>query len=79
MYNRMRRVYDNLWTIQTRMKLRTLMGQLRDELVKLAMHPNRLLERNGVFALRVTSQREIHKFLGVVQPKYKYQPRSVTL
>jgi intein/homing endonuclease len=79
MYNRMRRVYNNFLTIQIRAKLKTLMNQLREELVKLGIRPNRLIESRGVFTLRITSQHEIQKFLDTIQPRYKFHPRSVTL
>lgn len=79
MYNRMRRVYNNLWTLQVRMKLKTLMNQLRHEVVKLGIRPNRLTEKEGVYTLRITSQKEIRRFLETIKPKYKLQPRSKTL
>ena len=73
-YNRMRKVYDNLWTIQIRMKLKTLMTQLREELTKLGIHANRLTEKNDVFTLRITSQKEVRKFLETIRPRYKLSP-----
>jgi intein/homing endonuclease len=79
MYNRMRKVYDNLLTIQIRTKLKTLMNQLREELMKLGIRPNRLLEAEGVFTLRIPSQHEIQRFLETIKPRYKLRPRSITL
>jgi intein/homing endonuclease len=70
-YNRQVKIYDNLMVIQIRMKLGTLMNQIRDQLVTLGISCNRLTDKDGVYTLRVTSQAEIAKFFQVVQPKYK--------
>jgi hypothetical protein len=70
-YNRHVRVYDRLRVIQIRTKLETLMNQLRNELLKLGISPNRLTGKDGVFTLRITDQKEIDKFIAIVQPRYK--------
>ncbi len=74
MYNTHTKVYSNLLVIQIRMKLKTLMRQVRDEIVKLGIIPNRLTENDGVYTLRITSQIEIRKFLEIIKPKYKLHP-----
>jgi intein/homing endonuclease len=73
-YNTHTKVYDNLLVIQIRMKLKTLMMQLSEEIVKLGIVPNRLIENDGVYTLRITSQSEIRRFLEVIQPRYKLLP-----
>ena len=79
MYNTHRMVYSNLLVIQIRMKLKTLMSQIRDEIVKLGIIPNRLTEKDGVYTLRITRQNEIRHFLDVIQPRYKLSPPPITL
>jgi hypothetical protein len=78
-YNRHIRTYDNLLVIQIRMKLVTLMREIRAELATLGILPNRLTEKDGVFTLRITTQREISKFIRIIQPKYKAQPAPAKL
>lgn len=70
-YNRQTRVYSNLLVIQIRMKLMTLMNQVRTELLNLGISPNRLTEKDGVYTLRITAQEEIARFLEIVKPRYK--------
>jgi len=70
-YNRHVKTYDNLMVIQIRMKLGTLMNQIRDQLVTLGISCNRLTAKDGVYTLRITSQTEIAKFFRIVRPKYK--------
>lgn len=79
MYNRHIRVYSNLLVIQIRMKLKTLMNQIWTELVNLGISPNRLTEKDGVFTLRITAQKEIAKFLQIIQPRCKLHPPPVSL
>ena len=71
-YNTHVRVYSNLLVIQIRMKLMTLMTQIRSELIKLGISPNRLTDKDGVYTLRITAQKEIVRFTEIVQPKYKF-------
>ena len=78
-YNRMRKVYDNLLSLQFRMTLRTLMHQVYDELVNRGLSCNKLTERDGVYTFRITSQTEILKFMLLVQPKYKNHLPPITL
>jgi intein/homing endonuclease len=78
-YNRHAKVYDNLLTIQIRMKLSTLMHQLREELTKLGISCNRLIDRDGVYTLRITSQLMVRKFLEIIQPRYKTMPHQANL
>ena len=75
MYNTHTRVYNNLLVVQIRMKLKTLMRQIREEIVKLGVVPNKLTEKDGVYTLRITEQGGIRHFLDVVQPRYKLFPR----
>ena len=77
MYNRMRKVYDNLLVIQIRMKLPTLMRQIHEELLKLGIMTNRLGSKDGVYTLRITDQAMIRKFLLIVRPRYKISPKQV--
>lgn len=79
MYNRQIRVYNNLLVIQIRMKLKTLMNQIWAELTKLGILTNRLTSKDGVFTLRITAQKEIEKFLQIIQPKYKLHPAPAML
>lgn len=79
MYNRHKKVYSDLFVIQIRMKLRTLMNQMRTEIVKLGIMPNKLTEKEGVFTLRITAQDQIKKFLETIRPRYKLLPHSVIL
>lgn len=79
MYNRHKKVYSNLLVIQIRMKLRTLMNQMRTEIVKLGIVPNKLTEKEGVFTLRITAQDQIKKFLETIRPRYKLLPHAVIL
>jgi hypothetical protein len=74
-YKEHAKVYSNLLTIQIRMKLSTLMRQVREELTKLGILTNRLTEKAGVFALRITTQGMVRKFLEVIEPRYKTSPR----
>ncbi len=78
-YKRHAKAYTSLLTIQIRMKLRTLMSQVRNELLGLGIQVNRLTEREGVYTLRVTSQEMIKKFLEVIKPRYKTSPRQANL
>jgi len=78
-YNRHIRVYDNLLTIQIRMKLSTLMHQVSKELAKLGILCNRLVEKNGGYTLRITNQTMIQKFLEIIQPRYKVAPHRANL
>lgn len=73
-YNRQARVYDNLLVAQIRMKLRTLMHQVRDELAALGIGCNRLTESDGVYTLRITDQKEIAKFMATIRPRLKARP-----
>jgi len=79
MYNRHKKVYSNLLVIQIRMKLRTLMHQIRTELRNLGIIPNRLTEKDGVYTLRITAQDEIRKFFEIIRPRYKLSPHSASL
>jgi intein/homing endonuclease len=74
-YNRQIKVYDNLLVIQIRMKLKTLMRQLHQELLGIGIVCNNLIEKDGVYTLRITAQAEIAKFIEVVQPRLKSSPR----
>jgi intein/homing endonuclease len=74
MYNTHAKVYSNLLVIQIRMKLQTLMRQIREEIIRLGIKPNRLTEKDGVYTLRITSQNEIRSFLKIIQPRYKLIP-----
>ncbi len=78
-YNTHVKVYDNLLVIQIRMKLRTLMRQLSQEIAKLGIHANRLTEKDGVYTLRITAQDQIKKFIEVIQPRYKLFPHPIRL
>ncbi|QQG49405.1 MAG: hypothetical protein HY247_03635 [archaeon] len=78
-YNQHARVYDNLLSLQIRMKLKTLMNQIHDELIRFGILCNRLTEKHGVYTLRVTSQLEIAKFMEVIGPRYKSTPPPITL
>jgi len=73
------KVHDNLLTIQIRMKLSTLMHQIREEITKLGIRVNRLTEREGVYTLRITSQLMISRFLDLIGPRYKKSPRQANL
>jgi hypothetical protein len=75
-YKHHARVYSRLLVIQFRMKLRTLMGQLRVQLLQLGILCNRLTAKDGVYTLRVTDQTMIRKFMEVIQPRYKLAPRQ---
>ncbi len=77
MYNRMKRIYDNLLVVQIRMKLPTLMRQVNEELLKLGIMTNRLGSRDGVYTLRITSQAMIRKFFEIIRPRYKTTPKQV--
>ncbi|MDG7016469.1 MAG: LAGLIDADG family homing endonuclease [Nitrososphaerota archaeon] len=70
-YNRHARVYSNSLVMKIRMKLMTLMNQVRTQLLNLGISPNRLTEKDGVFTLRITAQEEITRFLEVAKPRYK--------
>ncbi len=65
------KVYDNLLTLQIRTWLRTLMGQLAEELHRLEIACNRPTEKDGVYTLRVTRQSEVAKFFANMQPSLK--------
>ena len=78
-YNTHSRVYDNLLSLQIRMKLRTLMHQINDELIRLGIATNRLTERDGVYTLRITRQSMIQKFLETIEPRFKTAPRLANL
>jgi hypothetical protein len=78
-YNTHIKVYDNLLVVQIRMKLMTLMSQIHSELTNLGIRCNRLTNSKGVYTLRVTAQEEIVKFLQTIKPKFKLQPRPITL
>jgi hypothetical protein len=78
-YNTHVRVYDNLLTIQIRMKLRTLMTQITEELNNCGIVTNRLTEKDGVYTLRITNQSMIREFLDLVRPRYKNSPASNSL
>jgi len=77
MYNRMKKVYDNLLVVQIRMKLKTLMNQVNEELRKLGIVTNRLGARDGVYTLRITNQTMIRKFFEIIRPRYKTSPKQV--
>jgi len=77
MYNRMKKVYDNLLVVQIRMKLPTLMRQLNEELLRLGIVTNRLGSKDAVYTLRITNQEMIRKFLELIRPRYKTSPRQV--
>ena len=78
-YNTHVRVYDNLLSLQIRMKLRTLMHQINDELIKLGIVTNRLTEKDGVYTLRITRQSMIQKFFDIVKPRFKTKPHPANL
>jgi hypothetical protein len=78
-YKHHNRIYDNLLTIQIRMKVSTLMHQIRDELLKLGILTNRLTDKEGVYTLRITSQQMISKFLQMIRPRYKLSPCQANL
>jgi hypothetical protein len=78
-YNRHIRIYSNLLTIQIRMKLSTLMHEIRDEFMRLGIVTNRLTHKDGVYTLRITSQVMITKFLDLIRPRYKTSPRQTSL
>lgn len=78
-YGRHAKVYSNLLVIQIRMKLKTLMNQIRVELLNLGISPNKLTEKDGVFTLRITAQNDITRFLEVIRPKYKSHLSPVRL
>jgi len=73
------RVYDYLLTIQIRMKLRALMGQIREELIKLGILTNRLTESNGVYTLRITRQDMVRRIMEIIKPRYKVVPHPANL
>jgi len=75
-YNTHKRVYSNLLNVQIRMKLRTLMGQIHEQLNRLGIVTNRLTEHFGVFTLRITRQNMVAKFFEVVRPRYKTSPHG---
>lgn len=78
-YNTHVRVYDNLLSLQIRMKLRTLMHQINSELIKLGIVTNRLTEKDGVYTLRITRQSMIQGFFEIVEPKFKSEPHPANL
>jgi intein/homing endonuclease len=73
-YNRQNRIYNNLLVVQIRMKLKTLMSQVREELVGLGIKCNRLTQKDGVYTLRITDQAHVAKFMEVVRPRLKVRP-----
>jgi intein/homing endonuclease len=73
-YNRQIRVYNNLLVVQIRMKLKTLMSQIREELVSLGIKCNRLTQKDGAYTLRITDQAQVAKFLEVIRPRLKVRP-----
>ena len=77
MYNRMKKVYGNLLVVQIRMKLRTLMSQVNEELLKLGIITNRLGSKDGVYTLRITDQTMIRRFFEIIRPRYKTSPKQV--
>jgi intein/homing endonuclease len=78
-YKRHAKVYDHLLVVQIRMKLGTLMSQVHAELSKLGISTNRLVCKDGVFTLRITSQRDISRFLAIVRPRYKSSVKPARL
>lgn len=74
-YNRQVKVYDNLLVVQIRMKLGTLVHQVRSALSSLGVRCNRIIHKDGVYTLRVTDQGEIRKFLRLLRPRLKLYPR----
>ncbi len=68
------RVYDKLLVIQFRMRLRSLMFQVNRTLRKLGINPTRVTEPDGVYTFRITSQKEIARFIHVIRPRYKLRP-----
>jgi hypothetical protein len=77
MYNRMKKVYDNLLVIQIRMKLPTLMRQINEQLLKLGIATNKLGSKDGVYTLRITDQAMVRKFFEIIRPRYKTAPKQV--
>ena len=75
MYNRMKKVYDNLLVIQIRTKLPTLMRQLHHELRRLGIDTNKLIIKDGVYTIRITNQSMIQRFMNVIRPRYETSPR----
>ena len=75
-YNRHAKVYDNLLVVQIRMKLATLMREVHGELTKMEIICNRLVEKDGISTLRITSQKEISRFMSIVEPKFKTVPHG---
>ena len=75
-YNTHVRVYDNLLNIQIRMKLKSLMAQIDEELNMLGILTNRLTAKDGVYTLRITRQEMIRKFMDLVKPRYKTSPHK---
>ena len=75
MYNRMKRVYDNLLVFQIRTKLPTLMRQVHSELNKPGIITINLIVSDGVYTIRITKQSMIQKFLDMIRPRYKTTPK----
>jgi intein/homing endonuclease len=75
-YNTHARVYDNLLDIQIRMKLKTLMNQIHDELNRSGIATNRLTAKDGVYTLRITRQDMVRNFIELVEPRYKRFPHE---
>jgi hypothetical protein len=70
-YGKHRKVYSDLMVVQFRCKLKTLMAQVRSELVALGLNPNKLSKEDGVYTFRIASQKHIQLFMDVVEPKLK--------
>ena len=75
-YSSHSRVYSHLLCIQIRTKLATLMRQLHAVVNELGIHTTRLVDSNGVFTFRITSQIEIQKFFRMIGPRLKTTPRT---
>jgi len=78
-YKEHAKVYGHLLNIQIRMKLRTLMRQIHEEINKLGVLTNRLTEKAGVYTLRITRQVMVRRFIDLIEPRYKTAPHQANL
>lgn len=69
------RHYSNLIVVQFRCKLRTLMIQIHRAVIELGLEPTRLAAKDGVFTFRLTNQIQIRRFMQIVKPRYKTNPK----
>jgi hypothetical protein len=70
-YGGHKRIYRNLMVVQFRCKLKTLMAELHDVLIRLGLRPNRIRESDGAYTFRITDQALIRAFFELVNPRYK--------